>query len=226
MDALARIAGWESFKCRKSRAGTTVEFPVALLDSFAFASLPLEGKALAPLLLLLAAGAKGGAFPRDAEWLAFRLRLKADSVARGVAALAESGFIETVDSDAAPVASLPGLTDLFATAPACDGVPKPDKAVSEAALREQFEARFWPAYPRRQAKAAALKAFLRLAPDDALLDTMCATLRRQAASHNWQEEGGKFIPLPATWLNGRRREDEASAVAKGSEDNILFRLAQ
>lgn len=226
MDALARIAGWESFKCRKSRAGATVDFPVALLDSFAFASLPIEGKALAPLLVLLAAGAKDGTFPRDAEWLAFRLRLRSDSVARGVAALAESGFIETVDSDAAPVAALPGVTDLFAAASTDAGASKPDKATAEAALREQFETSFWPIYPRHQAKAAALKAFIRLAPDATLLGAMAAALKRHAASADWQKEGGKYIPLPATWINGRRWEDEASTVAKGSEDNILFRLAQ
>lgn len=38
-----------------------------------------------------------------------------------------------------------------------------------------------------------------------------AALAEQKASEEWQREGGKFIPYPATWLRGGRWEDEVSA---------------
>ena len=68
--------------------------------------------------------------------------------------------------------------------------------------------RFWSAYPKKVAKQAAVKAWrsLRPGPDD--LDAMLAALRRQAASADWTKDGGRFVPHAATWLRGRRFEDE------------------
>jgi len=70
--------------------------------------------------------------------------------------------------------------------------------------------RFWAAYPRKVAKAQAAKAWAKLKPDDELVVTIIGAVERQAQSDQWQRDGGKFIPYPATWLNGRRWEDEAS----------------
>lgn len=67
---------------------------------------------------------------------------------------------------------------------------------------------FWSAYPRKQAKTPAMKAFAKLNPDEALLTTMLSALSRQAASEQWRKDGGQFVPYPATWLNARRWEDE------------------
>jgi len=35
-----------------------------------------------------------------------------------------------------------------------------------------------------------------------------AGLERSKVSEQWQRDGGQFIPHPATWLNGRRWEDQ------------------
>lgn len=215
MTRMSKIVGWENFKRRRSRAGVSVDFPVSLLDSFAFASLPLEGKALAPLLILLAAESKDGLFPRDADWLAFRLRLHVDAVTRGLVALSDASFIETIESPDAPAALQLGLSAAFGAvmpvAPAARAAAPALPKISGSEVMARFETEFWPAYPRRQAKAAAEKAFLRLAPDAALMTKMLAALRVQAESADWCKDGGQFIPLPATWLNGRRWEDEAAA---------------
>jgi len=42
---------------------------------------------------------------------------------------------------------------------------------------------------------------------------MIAAVKDQAETEVWTKEGGKFIPHPATWINGRRWEDEIK-VAK------------
>lgn len=80
-------------------------------------------------------------------------------------------------------------------------------------LGERFE-RFWAAYPRKVGKAAAFKAFQKVRPEEALLEQMLETIRREKGSLQWQEEGGRFIPHPATWLNQGRWEDEPLEAAE------------
>lgn len=36
---------------------------------------------------------------------------------------------------------------------------------------------------------------------------MMQALGRQKALADWQKDGGQYIPLPTTWLNGERWED-------------------
>jgi hypothetical protein len=72
--------------------------------------------------------------------------------------------------------------------------------------------RFWSAYPRHVGKQAAAKAFAKITPDEKLLGVMLAALARQNGSEQWLRDGGQFVPHPATWLNGRRWEDEITAA--------------
>lgn len=74
-------------------------------------------------------------------------------------------------------------------------------------LQSTFE-QFWQAYPKKTAKVAAEKAFKRVQPDQPLLEKILAALERFTKSPDWQKDEGKFVPYPATWLNGRRWEDE------------------
>ena len=67
--------------------------------------------------------------------------------------------------------------------------------------------RFWEAYPRKTAKQEAIKAFEKLKPDAMLIETMVKAVERQKQSAQWQEDGGRYIPHPATWINQRRWED-------------------
>lgn len=69
-------------------------------------------------------------------------------------------------------------------------------------------AAFWAAYPKKAGKADALKAWNKLAPDVVLQEQMGKALEVQKQSQQWRKDGGQYIPMPATWLNGRRWEDE------------------
>lgn len=71
---------------------------------------------------------------------------------------------------------------------------------------------FWEAYPRKANKAQALKRFETIAPDAELLDEMLQAIARQRSWDQWAKDGGKFIPHPASWLNGERWKDEQPAV--------------
>lgn len=73
---------------------------------------------------------------------------------------------------------------------------------------EELFNRFWAVYPRHEGKQAAMKAFEKAKVDNALLETMIAAIEKQKRSAQWQGDGGKYIPHPATWINGRRWEDE------------------
>ncbi len=75
---------------------------------------------------------------------------------------------------------------------------------------ERFQ-KFWEFYPRGENRQRAVKAWDKLKPDDALIDTMAWALVRQKRSPDWQR--GIGIPHASTWLNGRRWEDEIGREA-------------
>ena len=77
--------------------------------------------------------------------------------------------------------------------------------------------KFWSVYPRHEGKQAAQKAFDKIKPDDTLLETMINTIVRQKQTEQWSDP--RFIPHPATWLNGRRWEDEP--VKPGGGKRVL-----
>jgi hypothetical protein len=77
---------------------------------------------------------------------------------------------------------------------------------------------FWEAYPRKTAKATALKSWQKLMPDDALVNTIITALEVHKQSPQWVKEEGQFIPHPATWLNQRRWEDAVTTLTKSTED--------
>lgn len=85
--------------------------------------------------------------------------------------------------------------------------PNPNPNPKTDAIASMF-ARFWTAYPRHEAKQTALKAFTKINPDEALLETMLSAIARFKETAQWQEDGGQYVPHPATWLNQRRWEDE------------------
>jgi hypothetical protein len=71
---------------------------------------------------------------------------------------------------------------------------------------------FWKAYPRKDAKAEARKAFEKVDSDVTILLKAIEWQRRQEA---WVKDAGQFIPHAATWLNKRRWEDEPRLPLNG-----------
>ena len=65
---------------------------------------------------------------------------------------------------------------------------------------------FWAAYPRKQAKLAALKAWTKIKPSPELLDRILADVRHRHQHDPGWNQG--FTPHPATYLNGARWEDD------------------
>ena len=69
---------------------------------------------------------------------------------------------------------------------------------------ERFEG-FWAYYPRGENRMGAVRAWDKLKPDDALIDTIGRALQVLKASPAWRD--GVGIPYASTFLNGRRWED-------------------
>lgn len=86
---------------------------------------------------------------------------------------------------------------------------------------------FWDIYPRRQAKAAAEKAYAKINPSKELFAKIQKALEGQKASFDWQKENGRYIPLPATWLNGKRWEDDLSvSTTRTSSSKATYDLSK
>lgn len=68
--------------------------------------------------------------------------------------------------------------------------------------------KFWEVYPRRVARVDAEKAWLKLSPENGLVEKICDSVKAWKTSDAWKKDDGKYIPYPASWLNGKRWQDE------------------
>lgn len=83
-----------------------------------------------------------------------------------------------------------------------------EKEIEYKSKKAEFFERFWQAYPRKVGRVKAEAAFKKVdVPEDVLM----AALESHKRSDQWKKDNGQFIPHPATWLNGKRWEDEESA---------------
>ena len=89
---------------------------------------------------------------------------------------------------------------------------------------ERFEG-FWAYYPRGENRMGAVRAWDKLKPDDALIETIGRALQLLKASQAWQD--GVGIPYAATFLNGRRWEDaKAKRPAQSAKAQPVRRIEQ
>ncbi len=76
---------------------------------------------------------------------------------------------------------------------------------------------FWTVWPKKVAKADAERAWAAAWRDgvisDANLDAVLVAVRSASSSSDWTKDGGKWIPHPASWIRGRRWEDESAPAA-------------
>ena len=72
---------------------------------------------------------------------------------------------------------------------------------------------FWLAYPRKEKKQEARKAWQALKPCETLTAEIVKALTQHKRQEQWQTR--KFIPHPATWLRARQWEDELAPESAG-----------
>jgi hypothetical protein len=79
---------------------------------------------------------------------------------------------------------------------------------------DNFE-KFWDQYPRKEAKAKAEKIFKRLTRKEK--DIIFQSLPKHL--QNWRTKDRSFIPMPTTWLNQKRFNDEV-VIEVTEEDQV------
>lgn len=90
---------------------------------------------------------------------------------------------------------------------------KNEKHVNNLNTYVQGFENFYGNYPKKKARQDAFKAWQTLNPDGILLAIILDSLSKFKKSPDWTKENGKYIPLPASWLRGRRWEDEGTDTA-------------
>lgn len=93
-------------------------------------------------------------------------------------------------------------------------IPHTPKTATDAkpdAQERRFD-EFWQQYPKKVGKKAAQTAWKRLKPDADLHDRIMHAVALARTSEQWNREGGRFIPNPATWINQGRWDDEPAPV--------------
>jgi 5-methylcytosine-specific restriction endonuclease McrA len=95
-------------------------------------------------------------------------------------------------------------------------IPDPPTTGDAGGHEQDLFVRFWIEYPRKDAKVAAQKAWKRLKVTDDLFAQIMSGLARAKRSKDWIKDSGQFIPLPATWINGRRWEDQGPGGPDGA----------
>lgn len=111
-------------------------------------------------------------------------------------------------------------SDADALPPQCHGNANQNQNQKEKTLKPSSSPNgdgrfqeFWKSYPRKVGKAAALKAWKRIKPNDDLAERMLHAVSEQSKSEDWRKDRGKYIPHPTTWLNGGRWDDEQEEQA-------------
>jgi hypothetical protein len=64
---------------------------------------------------------------------------------------------------------------------------------------------FWSAYPRKDDKKKSFESWIKAKPN---IDNVLKALSWQIKSEQWTKDGGQFIPLGETYINGARWEAE------------------
>lgn len=73
---------------------------------------------------------------------------------------------------------------------------------------------FWNSYPKKVGRKDAYKVFIKISDS---VERLMIAIETQKKSELWLKDEGKYIPNPATWLNGERWRDEVF-VSKNKVD--------
>lgn len=92
-------------------------------------------------------------------------------------------------------------------------------------LHAQWFDAFWDLYPRKVNKKKSKEKFLKICKDEKIFNSIMRGLKKQMKSVEWQNDGGKYIPHPTTWLNGERWLDEVDESSDDSNTNDMNAIA-
>jgi len=72
---------------------------------------------------------------------------------------------------------------------------------------------FWETYPNKKAKKKTLEKWTKLKVDAEMFAVIMKGLKSACKSRAWLKQNGDFVPMPTTWLNGERWNDEVKDIS-------------
>jgi hypothetical protein len=215
---------WGRFQHYKDRSPSWIKLHKSLLDNYEYHCLPVASKALAPFLWLLASDYPNGEISLDLRAIAFRVRMSEADLKSALKPLIDSGFFTDASGlladcyqRASPekrrereektlVHQLPLVTN---EQPSNGQIRSP--AASKIVDNADFS-KFWLAYPRKESKQAAVKAFKQARSQGVTAEVIMAALARMKPE--WaRRPKPEHTPHAATWLNRGGWDDEPLQAA-------------
>ncbi len=108
------------------------------------------------------------------------------------------------------------------TSHSSEPVKEPKPTCIDAPGFEQF----WKLYPKKKGRKEALKAWNKLKPDADLQAVMIIALGKHRLSRDWAKDGGQYIPMASTWINGERWHDVLQSAANCAQSSGYTNLPQ
>jgi len=176
-----------------------------ILDDYEWSNLSSDNKATLVELWLLASENNGKI--KNLDEICFRLRRDKPFIARQLKQL--SNFIIQVGNE-----SETERKQLVSLEESKSKSKRESKSRVEVIQHGQVEVitkaeneflEFWNLYPKKKKKKEALNAWLKVLPP---IQPVLNAIGWQKQQQDWIKEDGKFIPHPATYINGHRWEDE------------------
>lgn len=104
MGAVLRVKKWDEFQHYKERNPPWIKLHKGYLDNYEFQCLPVDSRALAPMIWLLASESKDGSIEYNLEKIGFRIRMSALELEAALVPLISGGFLELEGVAIAPLA--------------------------------------------------------------------------------------------------------------------------
>ena len=205
-DGYLRVKNLDKYQHYKNRCPPWIKLHLSTVRDYDFSCLQDASKAHLMLIWLLASQLDNR-IPNDPDWVKCQTGMRTKPnlnllIEKGFLALEQdaSNTLADCKQSAMPETETEAYTKEAETEPPIS--PKGDDSGFES---------FWNAYPegRKVGKKAALKAWKNLKPSKSLTDRIVKAITKQAANGHFKgSRGESFIPLPTTWLNQGRWDDQ------------------
>jgi hypothetical protein len=83
---------------------------------------------------------------------------------------------------------------------------------------------FWKEYPNKKGKLKAFSSWKKYKCENGDFEKIMKSLGEQKKSRDWTKEDGKYIPNGATWVFGKRWEDEITPSLNKSCDRCTYKV--
>lgn len=200
-----KVKNWSEYQppLKSDRNVIWIKVYRKILDDYNWANLNSDNKATLIELWLLASENNGKI--KNIDEICFRLRRDKPFIARQLSQL--SHFVIQIgnDSETERTQVVPLEESRGEKEESKRRGEKSNGQIQVITKSENEFLEFWKIYPKKKKKKEALISWLKINPP---IQPVLNAIMWQKNQRDWVKEDGKFIPYPATYINGHRWEDE------------------